>query len=78
MFESTLTPFVLAWDIPIDRHLQVLAWISAIFWTIVSVSASAGVYAQEVLEMRSEEVSKHYAKTWFRSMQSLSAAIGST
>jgi len=61
-----LTPFVVAWDVPLEGFLDKVALASCLFWTLdMLIKSCTGYSVGHHLERRLVRVSFRYVRTWF-------------
>jgi len=66
VFDLTVQPFLLAWDVEITGALEVAAWATPIFWTVdIAITFMTGAYRNGELETRMRKVSDGYLRSWF-------------
>uniref|UniRef100_A0A7S2VR36 Ion transport domain-containing protein n=1 Tax=Zooxanthella nutricula TaxID=1333877 RepID=A0A7S2VR36_9DINO len=65
LYDLTTIPYLLAWDIPLEGALMVLAFHSASFWTVdMLINFFTGYYEGAELVMSLRQTAFRYCKTW--------------
>lgn len=65
LYDLVLTPFILAWDVPLKGWLMVGMWVTCAFWTgDMCLTLRTGYWHHGNLEMRPPCIVRHYVKTW--------------
>mmetsp|Transcript_28450 Transcript_28450/g.88484 ORF Transcript_28450/g.88484 Transcript_28450/m.88484 type:complete len:1049 (-) Transcript_28450:47-3193(-) len=65
LFDMTVLPLVLAWDIELTGWLWVMGWVTASFWTLdFFLCFITGIHKGGRLDMRLRQVVRHYLTTW--------------
>lgn len=66
--DLSLTPFWLAWDVPIEGlALRSFAWFTSVFFSLdIIVSFFTGFYEDGELQMTSAASAKNYFRSWFK------------
>ena len=66
LFDLTLIPWMLAWEIPVEGVLLYFSVFTCLFWTLdIFMNFSRGIQFDGELEMRPKRVIAHYLRTWF-------------
>mmetsp|Transcript_46298 Transcript_46298/g.107713 ORF Transcript_46298/g.107713 Transcript_46298/m.107713 type:complete len:1093 (+) Transcript_46298:62-3340(+) len=66
MYDVVVTPYALAWNVPITASLAILAVTSALFWTSRMVAAfSMGFYLKGELVLDRKHIAKRYLRSTF-------------
>lgn len=60
-----ITPYVLAWDLPLQGPRRLLAWAVLVFWTLdFGMCFFTGFYNAGEVEKRQGAIARHYLRTW--------------
>merc|ERR1712186_224917 len=66
IIELVVTPFVLAWNLPIEGGLQVIMWVNWVYWLLdLILNFNKGFYRAGVLHMQRRAITINYFKHWF-------------
>mmetsp|Transcript_74658 Transcript_74658/g.228436 ORF Transcript_74658/g.228436 Transcript_74658/m.228436 type:complete len:950 (-) Transcript_74658:81-2930(-) len=66
LYDVTLLPYLLAWDVPIVGWLEVSGWTTAAYWCIdVVLAFHTGFFEGGELKMNPRSIRIRYATTWF-------------
>lgn len=66
LYDLVVMPVVLAWDLPFEGSLIVLAWLSLAFWVCdLLLSFFTGFFQEGELNMDVQAAAWHYFRTWF-------------
>jgi len=64
LYDLTMIPYMLAFDVALDGVLYTLTMMSCIFWTVdIGMTFCTGVYDGQHVDMRPWEVAKRFART---------------
>jgi len=68
LFDLTLTPYMLSWDVPMDGLFLYLAYVSLVFWTLdMTLSFFTGFYRDGELVLAMKDIALRYLRTTFPS-----------